>query len=120
MAEKLKVGIVGATGMVGQRFVSLLAEHPWFQVTVVAASETLRWKAVRRSGEAAGGPCHADPGGDREAGRQERRKIDGSQAVDFVFCAVDMPKDQTPGARRPVREGRDTRRVQQLGAPVDR
>ncbi len=38
MAEKLSVGIVGATGMVGQRFVSLLADHPWFKVATVAAS----------------------------------------------------------------------------------
>ena len=37
--NKLKVGIVGATGMVGQRFVTLLAEHPWFDVTTVAASK---------------------------------------------------------------------------------
>jgi len=36
--EKYRVGIVGATGMVGQRFVSLLKDHPWFQVTCVAAS----------------------------------------------------------------------------------
>ncbi len=38
MADKLRAGIVGATGMVGQRFVSLLADHPWFQVVSVAAS----------------------------------------------------------------------------------
>ena len=38
MANKLKVGVLGATGMVGQRFVSLLEGHPWFEVTVVAAS----------------------------------------------------------------------------------
>lgn len=38
MKEKLKVGVLGATGMVGQRFVSLLADHPWYEVTVVAAS----------------------------------------------------------------------------------
>ena len=36
--EKLRVGIIGATGMVGQRFISLLANHPWFQVNCVAAS----------------------------------------------------------------------------------
>ena len=36
--EKFKVGILGATGMVGQRFISLLENHPWFEVTVVAAS----------------------------------------------------------------------------------
>ena len=38
MSEKLKVGILGATGMVGQRFISLLENHPWFEVTTVAAS----------------------------------------------------------------------------------
>ena len=36
--KKFKVGIVGATGMVGQRFMTLLAEHPWFDVVVLAAS----------------------------------------------------------------------------------
>ncbi|MFW5669717.1 MAG: aspartate-semialdehyde dehydrogenase, partial [Acetivibrio ethanolgignens] len=39
MSEKLKVGILGGTGMVGQRFISLLENHPWFEVTLVAASE---------------------------------------------------------------------------------
>ena len=39
MSEKLRVGVIGATGMVGQRYVTLLANHPWFQVTVVAASK---------------------------------------------------------------------------------
>ncbi|MBO4721092.1 MAG: aspartate-semialdehyde dehydrogenase, partial [Prevotella sp.] len=36
--EKLNVGILGATGMVGQRFVSLIADHPWFRIAVLAAS----------------------------------------------------------------------------------
>ena len=39
MSEKLKVGILGATGMVGQRFISLLADHPWYEIAVLAASE---------------------------------------------------------------------------------
>ena len=39
MSEKLKVGILGGTGMVGQRFISLLENHPWFEVTTIAASE---------------------------------------------------------------------------------
>ena len=38
MSDKLKVGILGGTGMVGQRFISLLEDHPWFEVVVVAAS----------------------------------------------------------------------------------
>ena len=38
MEKKLRVGILGATGMVGQRFISLLENHPWYEVTTVAAS----------------------------------------------------------------------------------
>lgn len=38
MSDKLKVGVIGATGMVGQRFITILADHPWFEVAVVAAS----------------------------------------------------------------------------------
>ena len=38
MKKKLRVGVLGATGMVGQRFISLLAEHPWYEVVTVAAS----------------------------------------------------------------------------------
>lgn len=40
MSEKLKVGILGATGMVGQRFITLLENHPWFEVVTLAASRT--------------------------------------------------------------------------------
>ena len=42
---KLKVGVLGATGMVGQRFVALLANHPWFEVAVVAASPSSAGKS---------------------------------------------------------------------------
>ncbi len=52
--EKYQVGVVGATGMVGQRFITLLADHPWFQLKVVAASARSAGKryedAVARSG----------------------------------------------------------------------
>ena len=48
MSDKLKVGILGGTGMVGQRFISLLENHPWFEVTTIAASHVLQvrnmWK----------------------------------------------------------------------------
>ena len=58
MSEKLRVGILGATGMVGQRFISLLENHPWFEVVTVAASPRSagktyeeavggRWKTIR-------------------------------------------------------------------------
>ena len=44
--RKLKVGILGATGMVGQRFISLLENHPWFEVVTVAASPTISRKDI--------------------------------------------------------------------------
>ena len=47
MEKKYKVGIIGATGMVGQRFVTLMENHPWFQLTVLAASPMSRpWQAA--------------------------------------------------------------------------
>ena len=52
MSEKLKVGILGGTGMVGQRFISLLENHPWFEVTTIAASERSAGKTYE---EAVGG-----------------------------------------------------------------
>ena len=55
MEKKLRVGILGATGMVGQRFISLLENHPWFEVTTVAASpRVLQEKHMRRQLEDAG------------------------------------------------------------------
>ena len=55
MSEKLKVGILGGTGMVGQRFVSLLEEHPWFEVTTIAASPRSAGETYsRRRSETAG------------------------------------------------------------------
>jgi aspartate-semialdehyde dehydrogenase len=72
MAQRLKVGVLGATGMVGQRFVTLLEGHPWFEVTLVAASPS---SAGKPFAAAIGATCAA--------------------AVDFVFCAVDMAKDAT-------------------------
>ncbi len=95
MADKLKCVVVGATGMVGQRFLTLLENHPFFQVTGVAASAR---SAGRNYSEAVEGRWKM------QAPIPERVKdmtiIDASdiKAVagicDFIFCAVDMPKDQ--------------------------
>ena len=57
MEKKLKVGILGATGMVGQRFIALLENHPWFQVVTVAASPR---SAGRTYEEAVGRPLEDD------------------------------------------------------------
>lgn len=92
--DKLKIGVLGATGMVGQRFVSLLASHPWFEVAVVAASPR---SAGKTYGEAMAGrwtlpaPVPVDIAGlvvcDVTA---DMDAIAGS--VDFVFSALDMDK----------------------------
>lgn len=91
------VGVIGATGMVGQRFISLLEGHPWFQIKLLAASAR---SAGKPYGEAAAGRW-AMPGPMPETVRDlvimdaaaDAGKI--AAEVDFVFCAVDMPKDQT-------------------------
>ena len=94
--KNYKVGIVGATGMVGQRFALLLADHPWFKVTALAASSRSAGKTYE---DALGGrwamtsPIPENlkkmPVYDAE---KDIEKIVG--LVDFVFCAVDMKKDE--------------------------
>ena len=95
MSQKLKVGILGATGMVGQRFIALLENHPWFEVVTVAASPR------------SAGKTYEEAVGDRwkmttpmpEAVKKlvvmnvnEVEKV--AAEVDFVFSAVDMSKDE--------------------------
>ena len=94
--KKLRVGVLGATGMVGQRFVSLLADHPWFEVTTVAASPS---SAGKTYGDAVTGRwALATPVPAATArlvvGNASDVTAIASQ-VDFVFCAVDMPKEDT-------------------------
>ena len=94
--KKYNVGIIGATGMVGQRFATLLAEHPWFNVKVLAASgrsagktyeEALggRWAMKTELPEKLKDMIVLDAVVDMEKVASE---------VDFVFCAVDMKKDE--------------------------
>ena len=94
MSEKYKVGILGATGMVGQRFISLLADHPWFEVVLVAASGRNKGKTYA---EAVDGRWKMEtPIPDRIANMvlEEVSDVETiAPQVDFVFCAVNMPKD---------------------------
>lgn len=95
MSEKLRVGILGGTGMVGQRFISLLENHPWFEVTTIAASPR------------SAGKTYAEAVGDRwkmttpmpEAVKnivvKNVNEVEQVAAeVDFVFSAVDMTKEE--------------------------
>jgi len=95
MAEKLRVGILGATGMVGQRFVSLLADHPWYEITVLAASGRSAGKTYE---EALGGRWSIEtPVPEKVKGMlvQNVDEVDDiCSKVDFVFSAVNMPKEE--------------------------
>jgi aspartate-semialdehyde dehydrogenase len=94
--KKYKVAIVGATGMVGQQYVHLVDNHPWFELTALAASPKSagktyeeavsgRWQHDYPIPEAVKTMVVLDAAGDME-------RIAG--AVDFIFCAVDMKKDE--------------------------
>lgn len=95
MERKFKVGILGATGMVGQRFISLLEDHPWYEVVTVAASERSagktyeeavgdRWKMTKPMPEAVKNLIVMNV--------SEVEKV--AESVDFVFSAVDMTKEE--------------------------
>ena len=96
MASKLKVGIVGATGMVGQRFVSLLADHPWFEIASLAASPRSAGKSYKEAvGERWAMPRPMPSAVAGMTVRDASRVEEIAGGVDFVFCAVDMPKAET-------------------------
>ncbi|HEY0250576.1 MAG TPA: aspartate-semialdehyde dehydrogenase [Kofleriaceae bacterium] len=94
--KKLSVGILGATGMVGQRFISLLANHPWFDVTLVAASPSSAGKSYADA--VAGRWVSKEPIPTATAKLVVADASDVAtiaKQVDFVFCAVDMDKAAT-------------------------
>ena len=95
MERKFKVGVLGATGMVGQRFISLLENHPWYEVTTVAASPRSAGKTYE---EAVGGRWKMStpmPEGVKKLQVMNVNEVEKvASGVDFVFSAVDMSKDE--------------------------
>ena len=95
MSDKLKVGILGGTGMVGQRFISLLENHPWFEVTTIAASPR---SAGKKYVEAVGDRWKMDtpmPEAVKSMIVKNVNEVEEvASQVDFVFSAVDMSKDE--------------------------
>ena len=93
--QKLKAGVVGATGMVGQRFVTLLEDHPYFELTAVVASPRSAGKTYR---EAVGERWKMKTPMPEDVADMTVLSSDDLDAikplVDFVFCAVDMKKDE--------------------------
>ena len=95
MSEKLKVGILGATGMVGQRFITLLADHPFFEITTLAASASSAGKTYE---ESVGGRWKMDapmPEAVKQLVIKDVKDVAHvASEVDFVFSAVNMSKDE--------------------------
>ena len=95
MEKKLRVGILGATGMVGQRFISLLEGHPWFEVVTVAASPRSAGKTYE---EAVGDRWKMKkpmPEGVKKLIVHNVNEVEEvASTVDFVFSAVDMSKEE--------------------------
>ena len=95
--KSFKVGIIGATGMVGQRFALLLAGHPWFTVTALAASANSAGRTYREAVEnrwAMKAPVPESLADMVVLDAQKDIQTIASRC-DFVFCAVNMPKDET-------------------------
>ena len=96
MSDKLRVAVLGGTGMVGQRFISLLANHPWFEVTTIAASPR---SAGKTYAEAVDGRWKL---GDIPVPEKAKSIVvksvedveDVTRDVDFCFSALNMPKDE--------------------------
>ena len=100
MDQKLKVGILGGTGMVGQRFISLLENHPWFEVVAIAASPRSAGKTYE---EAVGGRWKmqkAMPEAVKNIVVMNVNEVEKvASEVDFVFSAVDMSKKKSVRSR---------------------
>ena len=95
MEKQYKVGIVGATGMVGQRFVTLLENHPWFKLTVLAASGRSAGKSYEDAVGSRWAMTTPMPESVKKMTVLDASKVEEvASQVDFVFCAVNMPKDE--------------------------
>lgn len=95
MANKLKAGIIGATGMVGQRLITLLDNHPYFEISVLAASASSSGKLYKDAVENRWKMKTPLPSSVSEMIVLNAADIDEvKKHVDFVFCAVNMAKDE--------------------------
>ena len=93
--KTFNVGIIGATGMVGQRFSLLLENHPWFNVTAVAASKRSAGKTYAEAVEGRWAMTAPIPENIKDMVMMDAADVESvASKVDFVFCAVDMKKDE--------------------------
>ena len=95
MEKKLRVGILGGTGMVGQRFITLLDNHPWFEVVAIAASGRSAGKTYEEAVDGRWKMAVPMPEAVKKLVVMDINEVEKvSSMVDFVFCAVNMPKDE--------------------------
>ena len=95
MERKLRVGVLGATGMVGQRFISLLENHPWYEVVTVAASPRSAGKTYEEAVAGRWKMTTPMPEAVKKLTVMDVNQVEQVAAtVDFVFSAVDMTKDE--------------------------
>ena len=95
MDKQYKVGVVGATGMVGQRFVTLLENHPWFKLTTLAASGRSAGKTYEEAVGSRWAMTTPMPESVKKMVVLDASKVEEvASQVDFIFCAVNMPKDE--------------------------
>ena len=93
MEKQYRVGIVGATGMVGQRFVTLLENHPWFQLTTLAASGRSAGKTYEDAVGSRWAMTSPMPESVKKMVVLDASNVEEvASQVDFIFCAVNMPK----------------------------
>lgn len=93
--KEFHVGVVGATGMVGQRFISLLENHPWFHLTAVAASPRSAGKTYKEAVGNRWAMTTPMPEVVKNMIVMDASHVEAmAKKVDFVFCAVDMKKDE--------------------------
>ena len=93
--KKYRVGVIGATGMVGQRFVTLLENHPWFELALVAASANSAGKTYEEATGSRWAMTTPMPENVKKMVIVDAADVTGVAAqVDFVFCAVNMKKDE--------------------------
>ncbi len=104
--KKYNVGIVGATGLVGQRFMTILENHPWFDVKVLAASSRSAGKTYKEAVGAKWAMTTPIPASMADMvimdADNDVEKI--GELVDFVFCAVNLDKDTTTTTRTADRQ----------------
>lgn len=95
MSQKLRVGIIGGTGMVGQRFITLLHDHQWFDIVLIAASPRSAGKTYFEAVDGRWAQDMEIPSRIGELVVESALEVDKiAEQVDFVFCAVDMNKQE--------------------------